>query len=152
MEVRPVPFPSIHPFLIPPPGFRSRTGMADAISSGVCALIGLGRASVLEPDLPTTTLLNPAVADSAALATPHIVKGQWFSNLIPVKVVGGGLPIQFFYYNMRRLGNGLRSDPDASIPFVVFWGIVETLRSGLATGLGRVLQSFPFAQGGLKKG
>ena len=53
---------------------------------------------------------------------------------------------------MRRLGNGLRSNPDASIPFVVFWGIVETLRSGLATGLRRVLQSFPFAQGGLKKG
>ena len=33
-------------------GFRSRAGMADAIDSGVCSLIGLGRAAVLEPTLP----------------------------------------------------------------------------------------------------
>ena len=142
--------PSICSLLILPSGFRSRTGMADAIHSGVCALIGLGRASVLEPYLPIITLLNPSVADSAAFATPHIVKGQWFSNMIPVKVVGGGMAIQFFYYNMRRLGNGLRCDPDASIPFVVFLGLVETLKSGLTTGLGIILQSFPFAKRGVK--
>lgn len=32
-------------------GFRTRVGMADAIQSGSTDLIGLGRASVLEPDV-----------------------------------------------------------------------------------------------------
>ena len=88
--------------------------MADAIDSGICSLIGLGRSVVLQPDLPETVLLNPSVSDDEALAVPHIVKGQWFANMIPVKVVGSGLAIQFFYHNMRRLGHGLKSDPDAS--------------------------------------
>lgn len=134
--------------------------MADALDSGICSLIGLGRCVVLQPDLPATVLLNPSVSDDEALAIPyvfstpmfpaldrikfritilgcspnrhvsrlniplqmgitdlkiprHIVKGQWFANMIPVKVVGSGLAIQFFYYNMRRLGHGLKSE-DAS--------------------------------------
>lgn len=81
-------------------GFRSRTGMADAIYSGACDMIGLGRASVLEPELPKAVLLNPAYDDDASVAKSHIVRGQWFSKMIPVKVVGGSLPIQFFYFNM----------------------------------------------------
>jgi 2,4-dienoyl-CoA reductase-like NADH-dependent reductase (Old Yellow Enzyme family) len=88
-------------------GFRSRTGMADAIYSGTCDLIGLGRSAVLEPELPRKILLNPEYDDEGSVAMSHIVKGQWFANMIPVKVIGGGLPIQFFYYNMRRLGKVL---------------------------------------------
>ena len=106
-------------------GFRSRTGMADAITSGACDLIGLGRASILEPDLPRCVLLNPEMDDEGALARSHIVKGQWFSNLIPVNVVGSGLPIQFWYFNMRRLGRGLRPDSDKSIPSMVISGIFD---------------------------
>lgn len=49
-------------------GFRSRTGMADAIDSGICSLIGLGRSVVLQPDLPVAVLLNPSVSDDEALA------------------------------------------------------------------------------------
>ena len=37
--------------------------MADAVESGVCDLVGLGRAAVLQPDLPAKILLNPAVKD-----------------------------------------------------------------------------------------
>lgn len=125
-------------------GFRSRTGMADAIDSGICSLIGLGRSVVLQPDLPLTVLLNPSVSDDEALAVPHIVKGQWFANMIPVKVVGSGLAIQFFYHNMRRLGHGLKSDPDASIPYIVWMSVLETFRSGLFQTVERMLQSFPW--------
>ncbi|KAH9834380.1 NADPH dehydrogenase [Teratosphaeria destructans] len=87
-------------------GFRSRTGMADALHAGTCDLIGLGRAAVLEPDLPRRILLNPAYDDEGSCARSHVIRGQWFARLIPVRVVGAGLPIQFFYYNMRRLGAG----------------------------------------------
>lgn len=61
--------------------------------------------------------------------------------MIPVKVVGSGLPIQFFYFNMRRLGNGLESDPDKSIPGLVVSAIVETLRSGLTTAIQRIVET-----------
>ena len=127
-------------------GFRSRNGMADAIDSGVCQLIGLGRTAVLDPDIPRAVLLNPAVPDEAAFAQSHIVRGQWFANMVPVKVVGAGLAIQFFYYNMRRLGNGLKSSPNASIPFVIFESVLETFRSGLSETFGRILQSMPLSR------
>ncbi|KAI9875447.1 MAG: hypothetical protein M1830_008461 [Pleopsidium flavum] len=129
-------------------GFRSRTGMADAIDSGVCSLIGLGRTAVLQPNIPRALLLNPSVPDEAALAQSHIVRGQWFARMIPVKVVGAGLAIQFFYHNMRRLGNGLQCDPDVSIPWVVFEGLMETFRSGLMQTVQRVLQSLPVVDKG----
>ena len=123
-------------------GFRSRTGMADAIQSGACDMIGLGRAAVLEPELPKKVLLNPAYDDDGSVAMSHIVRGQWFSNMIPIKVVSGGLPIQFFYYNMRRLGAGMKSDPDISIPGVVFIGIWETLRNGVMDTLQKVIATW----------
>lgn len=126
--------------------------MADAIDSGVCSLVGLGRSVVLQPDLPKTILLNPAVPDEQAFAQSHIVKGQWFANIIPVKVVGAGLAIQFFYYNMRRLGNGLKSDPNASFPYIIYQGFLETVRSGLLQTVERMLQSFPWQSKSTKTG
>jgi hypothetical protein len=54
---------------------------------------------------------------------------------------GKWLPIQFFYFNMRRLGNGLCSDSDKSIPGIVLSGIVETLRSGVAVALQRIVET-----------
>lgn len=120
-------------------GFRSRTGMADAIASGECQLVGLGRSAILEPELPAKILLNPEYDDEGALAQSHIVRGQWFSNLIPIKVVGSGLGIQFFYYNMKRLGKGLDSDPDASIPYIIGVSIWETLSEGVFKTMQRLL-------------
>lgn len=121
-------------------GFRSRNGMADAIESGTCQLIGLGRAAVLDPSLPKLVLLNTDIPDNEAFAKSHIVRGLWFANLIPIKVVGSGLGIQFFYHNMRRLGKGLRSDPDMSILKIILVDTVETIRSGLQTTFERLLQ------------
>ena len=124
-------------------GFRTRNGMADAIDSGVCDLIGLGRAAVLEPSLPKDVLLNPEVPDDTALALPHMVRGQWMARWVPVKVVGAGLPIEFFYWNMRRLGAGLKSDPYASIPYVVFENIVGALSSAALALAGKLRAFLP---------
>lgn len=131
-------------------GFRSRTGMADAIESSVCQMIGLGRAVVLEPTLPASVLLNPAISDEAAVALPHIVRGQWFARLIPVKVIGGGLAIQFFYHQMRRMGRGLQSSPDMSILGVIVADVLETVRAGLKSTAQRLLQSLPLFRSDVK--
>jgi hypothetical protein len=67
------------------------------VASGVYDFVGLGSAAVIEPSLPKDTLLNPDLPDDIATALPHIVRGQWLARWIPVKVVGSGLAIQFFY-------------------------------------------------------
>ena len=121
--------------------------MADAIRWESCSLIGLGRTAVLEPDIPSKILLNPSVPDDSALAVSHMVKGQWFANMIPVKVVGAGLAIEYFYYNMRRLGNGFRSDLDIGIPRVILQGILESFRSGILQTVERIMQSLPGLKG-----
>jgi len=144
-------------------GFRSRNGMADAIESGVCDLIGLGRASgksylvldtsrwknvgltsfqVLQPELPKEIILNSAIPDDDALAVSHRLKGLWISKWFPVKVIGASFGIQYFYYNMRRLGHGFNSDLHISIPNVLLANVVETLQAGLVTTFWRVMQSF----------
>lgn len=81
--------------------------------------------------------------DDQAFAQSHMVKGEWFASIIPVKVVGSGLALQFFYHNMRRIGHGLKSDPNVSIPSMVFKDIIETFRSGLLQTVERMLQGFP---------
>lgn len=123
-------------------GFRSRIGMADAIASGACQLVGLGRSAILEPELPAKVLLNPDYDDEGALAKPHIVNGLWLQKLIPIKVVGSGLPIQFFYYNMKLLGKGLDTQPDASIPYIMALSIWETLSAGLLKTTQRLFASW----------
>jgi hypothetical protein len=121
--------------------------MADAIDSGVCDLIGLGRTAVLEPEIPRTILMNEDVDDDHALAVPHIVRGQWFANMIPVKVVGAGLAIEFFYYNMRRLGNGLGSDKDVSIPKIVLDNILYAIQNKLVQFWASIKPSLAFLSG-----
>lgn len=113
--------------------------MADALASGECQLVGLGRSAVLEPELPVKVLLNPDYDDEGALARSHIVRGLWLGKMIPIKAVGSGLGIQFFYYNMRRLGKGLNAQPDVSIPWIVGVGIWETLTAGLFKTAQRLL-------------
>jgi hypothetical protein len=63
---------------------------------------------------------------------------------MPAKIIGAGLGIQFFYHNMRRLGHGLKSDPDLSIPKLMFLGTMETLTSGLSKLAQRVLNFLPW--------
>jgi hypothetical protein len=50
----------------------------------------IGRA---QPELPREVLLNPSIPDDEAFGMSHIVKGQLFARMIPVKVVGAGLAI-----------------------------------------------------------
>ncbi|TKA50510.1 hypothetical protein B0A55_11920, partial [Friedmanniomyces simplex] len=114
--------------------------MESAVPSGTCDLIGLGRSAVLEPEIPRAVLLNPGFDDEGALARSHVVRGQWFSRMIPVKVIGGGLPIQFFYCK------GLKSDPDISIPGMIVVGLWESSSSGLLQMVQRLVATFSGGQ------
>lgn len=122
-------------------GFRSRNGMADAVESGVCDMVGLGRASVLQPELPKEILLNEKIPDEEALAVSHQINGLWFANWFPIKAVGSGFGIQYFYYNMRRLGKGLGSDLEIGVPGVLLATVMETLKAGISTTFMRLLDT-----------
>ena len=122
-------------------GFRSRNGMADAIESGLCQMIGLGRSAVLQPSLPREILLNPEIPDDEALAMSHQIRGLWLGRIVPAKVVGSGLGIQFFYWNMRRLAAGLSSDPNASVPWVVFLNTMTVIKASLSGASGRLISA-----------
>jgi len=121
-------------------GYRSRVGMADGIESGVTDLIGLGRAAVLEPELPRDKILNANVSDEDAFGISFQLKGQWLPAMIPAKVVGASIGIEFFYHNMRRLGNGLSSDPNLSLPMMVFKDTLTQLSSTLSSFVAGLFQ------------
>lgn len=119
-------------------GFRTRVGMAASIYNGLTDLCGLGRAAVLEPDLPAKVLLKDEVKDERAMAKPHMVKGLWLANWVPAKVVGSGLPIQFFYWNMRRLGRGEKPSPETTLAEMVGSEVLESLRGWVGRWVERV--------------
>lgn len=95
-------------------GFRSRLAMSQALDSGVCEMIGLGRTVVICPTLPRDVLLNETISDEDASATPFKPQGLWIEKYIP-KILFGSLPIQFFYMNMQRLGKGLEADNELDV-------------------------------------
>ena len=116
-------------------------------AAGACDLIGLGRSVVLQPDLPSSVILNPAIPDELSFAMPHHVRGQWIVRWIPIKVVGSGLPIQFFYYNIRRLGKGLPSQPFVSIPYVMAVTTLGSIQKALLQIVGVLSASMLSAKG-----
>ncbi|BFZ64683.1 hypothetical protein YB2330_005835 [Saitoella coloradoensis] len=90
-------------------GWRSRLAMAEAIKTGTCDLIGLGRTAVITPTLPASIILNPSIPDDCAQAPMWEIRGLWITRYLP-PILTAALPINFFYFNMQRLGCGLEAD------------------------------------------
>ena len=93
-------------------------------------------------DLPKAVLFNPAVPDTHALATPFRPRGMRSAKLFPIKIVGSGLPIKFFYYNMRLHGQGKEADPTASIPWILACEIASVAIETATTLGGRMASLF----------
>lgn len=70
-------------------GFRSRGGMARAITNGDCDLIGLARPAVLNPKLPKNRIFNEQVGDDDRLYTATLEK-PFLERLIGNRIVGAG--------------------------------------------------------------
>ncbi|KAK4203060.1 hypothetical protein QBC40DRAFT_220035 [Triangularia verruculosa] len=72
-------------------GFTSRSGMEEAVRSGDCDLVGLGRPAILDPLLPRNVILNPEVKDQDAKVNRVTVHVPWLMQKIPLKFVGAGV-------------------------------------------------------------
>jgi 2,4-dienoyl-CoA reductase-like NADH-dependent reductase (Old Yellow Enzyme family) len=73
-------------------GFRTRTGMRNAITSQSCDLVGLARPAVLEPFCPKMKILNKDVGEDEARVVVPVLKAngvmKWLGleSLVSAKV------------------------------------------------------------------
>ncbi len=99
-------------------GFRSRAGMEDAIGSGACDLIGLGRPLCTDPAfarklLDGTVTVAPRVEQTLRLGARRWLSGA--SPLFPIKLVNVLGQQGWFYQQLFRLGDGLDAQLDRSL-------------------------------------
>lgn len=70
-------------------GFRTRVGMAAAVQTGACDLIGVARPTAIEPGLPRDKMLNPKVSDEEAVVLEtKMGRGSWIAKL---PIIGLGM-------------------------------------------------------------
>jgi hypothetical protein len=81
-------------------GFRTGTGMSDAITTGATDLVGLARPLALEPDLPTALVREPARTHSSFQLKP-----------LGVKKLDTAAELWWTQHQLQRIGAGKDPDP-----------------------------------------
>ncbi|MEE4213111.1 MAG: NADH:flavin oxidoreductase/NADH oxidase family protein [Parvularcula sp.] len=98
-------------------GFRSLSGMNDALSSGATDLIGLARPLCVEPDLPKDFLTGRKEIVPSYEKFLRIGPG-WLGPHSPIKLVkalNGFSAMSFFYDNIARMADGREPTPKGHI-------------------------------------
>ncbi|MFF8732309.1 NADH:flavin oxidoreductase/NADH oxidase family protein [Streptomyces sp. NPDC015171] len=80
-------------------GFRTRTGMTEALEGGAVDMIGLGRPLILEPDLPRRLIAGTEAA------VPVTIKK------LRIKHLEGMGELMWYGVQLRRIGQGKDPDP-----------------------------------------
>ncbi|OAV98811.1 hypothetical protein PTTG_05335 [Puccinia triticina 1-1 BBBD Race 1] len=91
------------PVLMTTGGFRSRSGMATAISNEETDLIGLGRPACLDP-LLSTKILDPNLANYVCPNPPVPGVTMW-KILVPVKLIGAGFKTMWHTWQLHRMSH-----------------------------------------------
>ncbi|KAF7553529.1 hypothetical protein G7Z17_g3555 [Cylindrodendrum hubeiense] len=92
-------FPSLP--LIVTGGFRTRGAMGDAIESGQCDVIGIGRPAALAPNAPTEMLNTKDL--TLKLQAPSIEMG-WLKKYLRVRALGASTENNWYAAQIRKLG------------------------------------------------
>ncbi|KAL9562610.1 hypothetical protein ACKAV7_013174 [Fusarium commune] len=83
-------------------GFRSRNGIAGALNSNACDLIGLGRSAVKYPELPRQIMFNEGISNGEArFDVESAPGGGWLAS--KVRSVGAGAETQYWAAAMNKL-------------------------------------------------
>ncbi|KXF54867.1 NADH:flavin oxidoreductase [Rhodococcus sp. SC4] len=91
-------------------GFRSRTAMDNAIESGECDVVGIGRPTATTPDAAEVILAGRAptlVAHQLRLGMRRVL-----GKIADVKALDGLLDLSWHTDQLHRLGAGLAPDPN----------------------------------------
>jgi len=105
-------------------GFRSFQGMNDALSSGACDVIGLGRSIALNPDFPSKLLRGENIVSEVRFLTTGV---KALDKLLP-------LEITWYTEQIHRMGAGKNPNPKLSVKL----SILRTLASLGLEGIKRV--------------
>lgn len=81
-------FPKLH--LLVTGGFRTRLGLEYAVKSGGCDLVGMARASVMQPALPKIIIFDEAVSDEDARVRTKSFTQPTLGRYLGVKGISGG--------------------------------------------------------------
>ncbi|KAK0652823.1 hypothetical protein B0T16DRAFT_505537 [Cercophora newfieldiana] len=84
-------------------GFRSRTGMEEAVASGDCDMVGLARAAVLNPLLPETVVFNKEVKDEDAKLYVRRLKTPWWLRFLGIRAIGVGVESLWYASKIKAL-------------------------------------------------
>ncbi|NEW38955.1 nitroreductase family deazaflavin-dependent oxidoreductase [Nocardia cyriacigeorgica] len=92
-------------------GFRSRTAMTEAVASGACAIVGVGRPAAVHPEAAAAIL-----GGTNRLDTPSIRLGlpRRLTEAAGVKSLDGALDLQWHSDQLHRIGAGVDPDPARS--------------------------------------
>ncbi|KAF2756845.1 FMN-linked oxidoreductase [Pseudovirgaria hyperparasitica] len=71
-------------------GFRTRAGMAAALESNACDIVGVGRPACVTPELPREIVFNEGVGDEKAVLPMKEVRVPWVAQML-VRWVGKGV-------------------------------------------------------------
>ena len=99
-------------------GFRTRAAMDEALASGACDVIGLGRPLCTHPDVPRQLLGGAIAAAPAYERTLVLRKNGWLSPTSPLFLLTAlnVLGAQGWYYlQLFRLADGLEPDLDLGV-------------------------------------
>jgi 2,4-dienoyl-CoA reductase-like NADH-dependent reductase (Old Yellow Enzyme family) len=102
-------------------GFRSRGAMVQALESGAVDLVGLARPVAIEPELPKRLLasLPPLIAE----------RTKWAG----IKRIDSASEMAWYGAQLRRMGDGMDPDPNAS----PLWAFVQYLVADLVKSRAR---------------
>lgn len=100
-------------------GFRSQNAMQEALDSGACDIIGLGRSIVLNPDFP-----NQLMNGENIVSEVHPLTTGW-------KMLDKLFPLEITWYTnqIHRMGNGKNPRPNLSVK-------VSVLQTLISIGIG----------------
>lgn len=93
-------------------GFRSRAAMEEAVSSGECDVIGLGRPTATTPDA-ADALLSGRVESVTAHQIRYGMRGL-LGKFVELKTLDGLLELGWHADQLHRIGDGLKPDLDRS--------------------------------------
>ncbi|KAI1121566.1 NADH:flavin oxidoreductase/NADH oxidase [Nemania abortiva] len=85
-------------------GFRTRTGMKAALSSGACDMVGIGRPAILAPTLANDVILNGNVKDEEAEVSAPRVKPAWWVEKLGVSIIGTGAENAWYQSRLQKIG------------------------------------------------
>lgn len=91
-------------------GFRTRAAMEQAVSSGECDVVGLGRPTATTPDAADAILSGRT--EKLTVHQSQYGMRKVLGKLVNLKTMDGLLDLSWHVDQLHRLGDGLAPDPD----------------------------------------